>query len=97
MKKLDDVIKEFEKEAKKAFSSKRSLYEGTELDELYKVDIHIWRKPGMGNSLQTIMGNKVSILTATASYLETLIRKDVMTIDELKNMIEMIEEVTKNG
>ena len=95
MKKLDDVIKEFEKEAKKAVSSNRSLYEGTELDELYKVDIHIWRNPGMGNSLQTISGNKVSILTATMSYLETLIRKDVMTIDELDDMINYIKEIIK--
>lgn len=29
-------------------------------EEIYNVDIHIWRKPGMGNSLQTIVGNKIS-------------------------------------
>ena len=95
MKKLDDVIKEFEKEANKAVSSKRSLYEGTDIDDLYNVDIHIWRKSGMGNSLQTITGNKVSILTATMSYLETLIHKDVMTIDELDDMINYIKEIIK--
>jgi len=55
-----------------------------DLDELYEVDIHIWRHPGMGNSLQTITGNRVSILTATASFLETLMRETDITEDDLK-------------
>ena len=89
-KKLDDVIKKFEKEARGAVSSNRPLWEGNEHDDLYNVDIHIWRKPGMGNSLQTIAGNKISIMTATTSYLHTLISKDVMTKDEVKYMMELV-------
>ena len=98
MKKLDDVIKKFEKEANKAVSSNRSLYEGQEIDDLYNVDIHIWRKTGMGNSLQTIAGNKVSIMTATASYLGTLIKKNVISKDELKTIINdvVINDVVNN-
>lgn len=90
MKKLDDVIKKFEKEAKEAVSAYRGEYEGQTIDALYNVDIHIWRKPGMGNSLQVIDGNKVSIMTATTSYLGTLLRKNVISKDELKFMIDNV-------
>ena len=65
---LDDVLKEFEEKANNAQSKFRNLWKDTEADELYEVDIHIWRKPGMGNSIQTISGNKISIMTATSSY-----------------------------
>lgn len=65
---LDKIIENFRKEAEGAVSSSRSDWEGTEGDELYNVDIHIWRKKGMGNSLQTVIGNKVSIMTATVSF-----------------------------
>ena len=88
MKKLDDVIKKFEKEAKKAISSYRGEYEVQAIDDIYNVDIHIWRKQGMGNSLQTIVGNKISIMTATTSYLGTLLRKKVISKEELKFMVE---------
>ena len=55
---LDDVLKEFEEKANNAVSSNRQLWEeDNEYDEMYNVDIHIWRKPGMGNSIQTISGN----------------------------------------
>lgn len=90
-KKLDDVLKEFEKKANKAVSSYRPLWENNIEDEIYNVDIHIWRKTGMGNSLQTIAGNKISIFTATASYLRTLIDKNVLTIEELQEMIDLIK------
>lgn len=95
-KKLDDVLKEFEKEANKAVSSNKKFWEGTLNDEIYSVDIHIWRKPGMGNSLQTIAGNTISILTATASYLETLLRKNVIDEKTLDEMIKMVKENVKN-
>jgi len=85
---LDDLIKDFEEKSKNAVSSNRPLWEGDEHDDIYNVDIHIWRKTGMGNSLQTIVGNKVSIMTATTSYLETLLRKKVISRDELKYMIK---------
>ena len=95
-KNLDDLLKDFEKEAEQAVSSNRPLWEGGRVDDIYNVDIHIWRKPGMGNSLQTIAGNKISIMTATASYLETLIRKDIITEEELDYIIKQVKEIVKN-
>lgn len=91
-KKLDDVLKAFENEAKDAVSSNRPFWEGTDGDDIYSVDIHIWRKPGMGNSLQTIAGNKISIMVATSSYLQTLLSKEVVTEKELDSMIQMVKE-----
>ena len=93
---LDDVLKEFEEKANNAVSSNRQLWEeDNEYDEMYNVDIHIWRKPGMGNSIQTISGNKISIMTATSSYLETLIREEVFTFDELDEMIKLVKYTIK--
>lgn len=90
---LDDVLKEFEEKANGAVSSSRKLWEkDNEYDDMYNVDIHIWRKPGMGNSIQTISGNKISIMTATASYLTTLLRKKVCTEKELDELINMVKE-----
>lgn len=95
-KNLDDVLKEFEEKANNAVSSNRKLWEKEpDKDEMYNVDIHIWRKPGMGNSIQTISGNKISILTATTSYLDTLIRQKVLTFDELDYMIDLIKQTIK--
>ena len=94
-KKLDDILKDFEKEAEGTISSNRPLWEGSEADEIFNVDIHIWRKPGMGNSLQTIAGNRISIMTATSSYLETLIRKGIITKQELDYMVKLVKENVK--
>ena len=89
---IDDLIKEFEEKSKTA----QSKYKYSKnVDELYNVDIHIWRHKGMGNSLQTISGNKVSIMTATSSFLTTLCAKDIATIDELKDMIKLVERCIK--
>lgn len=96
-KKLDDVLRKFEKEANKAVSSNRPLWEGEESDDIYKVDIHIWRKKGMGNSLQTIVGNKLSIMTATASYIRTLLDKGVLNESELDWLITAVKEEYYNG
>ena len=90
---IDDLIKEFEEKAKTAKSKYK--YNKDE-DKIYDVDIHIWRKPGMGNSLQTIAGNRISIMTATCSFLTTLCIKNVITLDELKEMIELVEGAVKN-
>ena len=87
---INDLIKEFEEKSKNAKSDYEDLWNKTSHDELYNVDIHIWRKPGMGNSLQTIVGNKISIMTATTSYLNTLLLKEVISTDELKEMVELI-------
>ena len=92
---LDDVLKEFEEKANNAVSSNRKLWKDTEADDLYDVDIHIWRKTGMGNSIQTIVGNKISIMTATTSYLDTLISKKVLTFDELDYMIELLKQTKR--
>ena len=93
---MDDLIKEFEEKSKNAQSSYRYLYDNNkDIDETYNVDIHIWRHKGMGNSLQTISGNKVSIMTATTSYLNTLLLKKVITTNELDDMIKMVKESYK--
>lgn len=89
---LDDVLKEFEEKANNAVSSNKKLWTDTEADSAYNVDIHIWRKTGMGNSIQTIAGNKISIMTATASYLNTLLLKKVCTEKELDELINMVKE-----
>lgn len=92
---LDDVLKEFEEKANNAVSSNRKLWKDINNDNIYEVDIHIWRKPGMGNSIQTIVGNKISIMTATTSYLDTLISKKVLTFDELDYMIELLKQTKR--
>lgn len=90
---IDDLIKEFEEKAKTA----KSKYKyDKDTDEVYDVDIHIWRHNGMGNSLQTISGNKISIMTATCSFLTTLCIKNVITLDELKYMLKFVEGAVKN-
>ena len=94
-KSLDNFLKKVQKESAKYVSSNRELWEG-DTDDIYNVDIHIWRKPGMGNSLQTIAGNKISILTATSSYLQTLLDKEVIDTKELDYMINMVKEQHNN-
>ena len=92
---LDDVLKEFEEKANNAVSSNKKFWKDTEADNIYNVDIHIWRKPGMGNSIQTISGNKISIMTATTSYLDTLIRKEVLTFDDIDEMIKLLKRTIR--
>lgn len=89
---IDDLIKEFEEKSKNAQSKYKFP---KDKDDLYDVDIHIWRHPGMGNSIQTISGNKVSIMTATASYLNTLLLKKVITTEELDDIVKMVKESYK--
>jgi len=60
-----------------------------EMDEVYDCDIYIFRHPGMGNSKQIITGNPVSIYTATASYLETLMRQNILNEDQLRDLVNM--------
>ena len=92
---LDDVLKEFEEKANNAQSKFRKFWKDTKADDIYNVDIHIWRKPGMGNSLQTIVGNKISIMTATISYLDTLIRQEVLTEKEFDEMIKLVKHTIR--
>lgn len=60
-----------------------------EYDKIYDVDIHIARHPGMNSSLQYINGNKLSVMTITTSYIQTLLDKKVMTEEEVRLMIDM--------
>ena len=91
--KINDLIKEFEERSVDAESATREHWDGKEEDDIYEVDIHIWRHPGMGNSLQTISGNKISIMTATSSYLQTLLTKEVINERELVHMCNTVLEV----
>ena len=95
---LDDILQEFEDRIKNAKSKFRGQWEkDPEKDDLYDVDIHIWRKPGMGNSIQSIVGNTSSIFAATGAYLETLVRKEVLTFSQLEEMLEMIKDALQNN
>lgn len=91
--KINDLIKEFEERSVGAESATREHWDGKEEDNIYEVDIHIWRHPGMGNSLQTISGNKISIMTATSSYLQTLLTKEVISERELVHMCNAVLEM----
>ena len=86
--KLDDLVSEFEERSKDAVSSNRKYWEGTDSDDVYNVDIHVWRTTGMGNSLQTVVGNKLSIMTAIASLLTTLVNKEVLTEDDIDTIVK---------
>ena len=66
-----------------------------EMNEVYNCDIYIFRHPGMGNSKQIITGNMVSIYTATASYLETLLRQGIFNEEMLRDLIEMSIKASK--
>lgn len=89
---IDDLIKEFEEKSKNAQSKYKFP---KDKDELYDVDIHIWRHPGMSNSLQTISGNKVSIMTAICSFLTTLCLTGFTDFNELREMIDLVEKGVK--
>ena len=87
MKSIESLLSEFEEKSKDAVSDNIPIWEGTDEDDMYAVDIHVWRKPGMGNSLQTIAGNDLSIMTALTSLFQTLMDKEIL--DE-KTLLEMV-------
>lgn len=67
-------------------------------DEDYEVDIHIWRNKGMPNSKAMIKtANKVSVFTATTSYLENLLRLNIINEDLLDDMCKLAKEGAKNN
>ena len=93
----DKIYKEltkFREKVDKIFSGKTPKITG-ELDVEYDVDIYIFRHPGMGNSKQIISGNKLSICTATASYLESLMVNGVIDDKELKKLCKMATDAAK--
>ena len=61
--------------------------------EDYEVMIQAWREPGMENSKQIIMGDKVSIATVLCSLMENLIKNDVFTLDELYILVDSVKEI----
>lgn len=89
MKSIESLLSEFEEKSKDAVSDNRPIWEGTDEDDMYAVDIHVWRKPGMGNSLQTIAGNDLSIMTALTSLFQTLMDKEILDEKTLSEMVIM--------
>lgn len=72
----------------------KQLWKESGKDDLYEVDIHIYRKPGMGNSVQAISGNAASIMTATMSLLQILINNDI--VPNKKELIKDIDRLIKD-
>lgn len=86
--KIMDIINRFSKEIDEVFIGKTPKITG-EMDGMYDCDIYIFRHPGMGNSKQVITGNPVSIYTATASYLETLLRQGFLDEKMLQELVNL--------
>ena len=86
--KLLKELNKFREKVDKIWLGKTPKIEGV-MNEAYDVDIYIYRHPGMGNSKQIISGNKVGIWTATASYLETLMRQGIFTKEQLEDLVDM--------
>lgn len=62
-------------------------------DEDYEVDIRIWREQGMPSSKTMIKtANKVSVITATTSYLESLLRLNIVDEDTLDEMVMLAKK-----
>ena len=62
-------------------------------DEDYEVDIHIWRTKGMPNSKAIIQtNNTVSVITATTSYIENLLRLGIVNENILQDMISLAKK-----
>lgn len=66
-------------------------------DDNYEVDIHIYRHKGMKHSNIQIEGDEASILTGTASLLETLLRYEVATEKDLHDMVDMVVKEVNNN
>lgn len=64
--------------------------------EDYEVMIQAWREPGMENSKQIIMGDKISIATVLCSLMENMILNKIFTIDELYSLVDSVKEVMSN-
>lgn len=92
--KIQKILEKFRKEIDKVFVGETPKIIGP-MDDIYDCDIFIWRHPGMGNSKQVITGNKISICTATASYLEQLLAQKVIDEKELKDMVNMAIKASK--
>lgn len=89
--KIEELIKDFEEAVTKEITLETTDYSKDKVfNSLYDVSIHIWRKPGMGNSVQIMTGNKLSVMTAIASMLEQAIAQNIMDERELLNVVKMV-------
>ena len=62
-------------------------------DEDYEVDIRIWREQGMPSSKAMIKtANKLSVIPATTSYLENLLRLNIVDEDTLDEMVMLAKK-----
>ena len=82
------LMKNFAKEIDKIFNGKTPKIEGL-MNDLYECDIYIYRHKGMGNSKQIIYGNPISVIAATISYLETLLRQGIVNKKQLKEIVKL--------
>lgn len=82
------IMKNFAKEIDKIFQGKTPKIEGL-MNDLYECDIYIYRHKGMGNSKQIIYGNPISVIAATISYLETLLRQGIINKKQLKEIVKL--------
>lgn len=94
--KIMEIMEEFTNKIDEVFIGQTPKIEGN-LDDAYDCDIYIFRHPGMGNSKQIITGNKISIMTATSSYLDTLVRQQIITVEELEDMFSLILKQCKEN
>ena len=87
--KILKALGNFRKEIDKIYEPKTPKLP-KDMDSIYDCDIYIWRHPGMGNSMQIITGNPISIHTATASYLESLLRQNLLDEEQLLELVKMV-------
>lgn len=87
--KITKALENFRKEIDKIYIPKTEKLP-SDMDSVYDCDIYIWRHPGMGNSMQIITGNSISIFTATASYLESLLRQNLLDEKQLLELVKMV-------
>ena len=92
--KIAIALDKFRKEIDEIYPGVTPKIEG-EMNDVYDCDIYIFRHPGMGNSKQIITGNPISIYTATASYLETLMRQGIFEEAMVRDMVEMAIKASK--
>ena len=98
---MDDELRERIDEIRSLNYEKADIPEECDLSKgdsnhIYDIEIYIYREPGMRTSKQFVGSNnenplvqKLSIMTALTSFMQTLQDKEILTGDELKEMVEM--------
>ena len=71
------------------------------MEEFYKdceFDIRIYKTKDMESSKQIITGNsKLGIITGISSFLQSCLDSNLMTPDELQEIVNMVFKVRKKG